>query len=186
MFKFVRPRSFVVQIFASLIIALTSLPISAVQQPKAIPPAPVPSQIFTAKKVFISNARGRTVGWSKLNGMPDRPYNQFYAVMKAWGRYELVTSPIDADLVFEIRFDSPVGPSEFSLGTGGSVDEPQFNLVIYDAKTHFSLWWFTELFEYKYRRSKDMQFDAAMDAMVIDIKKLVATPSPSAPTPTIH
>ena len=31
-------------------------------------------------------------------------YNEFYAAMKSWGRYELVSSPADADMVFEIRF----------------------------------------------------------------------------------
>ena len=37
------------------------------------------------------------------SGGPDRAYNEFYAAMKTWGRYELVAAPRDADLVFEIR-----------------------------------------------------------------------------------
>src|ERR1035441_8663261 len=65
------------------------------------PAAPIPSQILTAKKVFISNAGGEYDAgiWS---GGRERSYNEFYAAMKSWGRYELVSSPGDADLVFQV------------------------------------------------------------------------------------
>jgi hypothetical protein len=46
------------------------------------PAAPLPAQILTAKKVFISNAGG---GFDKdlWSGNPSRTYNQFYGAMKA-------------------------------------------------------------------------------------------------------
>jgi len=68
--------------------------------------APVPAQIFSAKKVFISNASalGETP-----SGVADLTYNEFYADIKDWGRYEIVSAPVDADLVFEIRFTSEIG-----------------------------------------------------------------------------
>jgi hypothetical protein len=79
--------------------------ICATQQYKPAPPAPIPAQILTAKKVFIANGGGDESRYDTawFSGGPDRAYNQFYAAMKTWGRYELVAAPGDADLVFEIR-----------------------------------------------------------------------------------
>jgi hypothetical protein len=74
---------------------------SAAAQAADAPAPPVPSTILTAKKVFISNTTGEMV---LPPGNPDMTYNEFYAAMKSWGRYELVSSPADADMVFEIRF----------------------------------------------------------------------------------
>ena len=53
------------------------------QTASVMPAAPLPSQILTAKKVFISNADAGTMD----------NYNQFYAAIKTWGRYELVSAP---------------------------------------------------------------------------------------------
>jgi hypothetical protein len=64
----------------------------ASQQPKdAVPPPPVPAQIAAAKTVFIANAPGQNL--PKTLGTPDRTYNEFYAAMKASGRYEMVPVP---------------------------------------------------------------------------------------------
>src|SRR5215471_5988668 len=52
------------------------------------PPAPLPAQIVSGKRVFISYAGGELKDW--FNGGPNRVYDQFYAEMKQWGRYELV------------------------------------------------------------------------------------------------
>jgi hypothetical protein len=67
----------------------------------AVPAAPVPSTILTAKNVFIANATGEL---ALPPGDPDLTYNEFYAAMKSWGRYELVISPADADMVLQIQF----------------------------------------------------------------------------------
>src|SRR5271154_1239072 len=80
--------------------SMTTISALAGQQPNDPPPAPVPAPIFTAKKVFVSNATGEI---ALPPGNPDLTYNEFYAAMKSWGRYELVSSPADADLVIEIR-----------------------------------------------------------------------------------
>jgi hypothetical protein len=51
------------------------------------PSAPVPTQIDTARKVFISNLGGQcpSFGDTTFSGSPDRPYDEFYAAMKNWG-----------------------------------------------------------------------------------------------------
>ena len=48
-------------------------------------PAPIPTQILTAKKVFIANGGGDKSGYdaAMYSGGPDRAYNEFYAAMKA-------------------------------------------------------------------------------------------------------
>lgn len=53
----------------------------AAQQPGDPPSAPDPTGIFTARKVFISNATGEI---ALAPGDPDLTYNEFYAAMKGW------------------------------------------------------------------------------------------------------
>ena len=92
--------------FFAVILLISMLPVSApaAEQPKQAPPAPIPAQILEAKKVFVANAGGDELSTDDplFSGDPDRAYNQFYAAMKTWGKYELVSAPADADLWFEI------------------------------------------------------------------------------------
>src|SRR5258708_18387365 len=132
-----------------LAIAWVAVPNLRAQNKKELLPAPLPSQIYTAKKVFVSNAGGNTLG--DYSGGPDRAYNQLYAALKGWGRYELVRAPADAELVFGIRFATPILGEKVSGGGGGNtpvssspVKYPQFRLAILDLKTHVLLWTFTE------------------------------------------
>jgi hypothetical protein len=148
------------------------------QQPKEAAPAPVPAQIVAAQKVFVSNAGGESletvIDETVFNGGPDRPYNQFYAAMKSWGRYELVSSPADADLVFEISW--ALTDTGLRLPVLG-----ELRLVIIDPKTLVTLWNFTE-----YVRgavllgNRDKNFDQAMNTVVARLKGLTAPPSPTA------
>src|SRR6516164_9206963 len=80
-------------------IELLSIPVFGKQQPKESPIAPIPAAITTAQKVFVSNAPGDSLPASL--GGPARPYHEFYAAIKSWGHYQLVSSPADADLIFE-------------------------------------------------------------------------------------
>lgn len=141
------------------VIGLVSLPLLSAEKPKdTVPPAPVPSPIAAAKKVFISNAPGSNLPPSL--GGPDRTYNEFYAAMKSWGHYELVAAPSDADLILEISFTSSlsgVGGTSNSGCTSSSDNE--LRLVILDAKMRVPLWWFNEganpkvSFEHRPKRS---------------------------------
>ena len=152
-------------------IVLASVPVLGAQQPKEAPPAPVPAQISTAKKVFISNAGVDAIAASAFNSHglnPNQAYDGFYAAMKAWGRYELVPAPNDADLVFEISFADP----EFEdLGTTSYV--PQLRLTIIDAKTHFKLWTLAEPVKLPLRKAAwNKNFAQGMVNLMADIKKL--------------
>jgi hypothetical protein len=153
--------------------------ISSAQQSKGPAPAPVPAQIGTAQKVFSSNAGGESfetvIDQTVFNGGPDRPYNQFYAAMKSWGRYEPVSSPAEADLVFEISW--ALADTGLKLPVLG-----QLRLVVIDPKMHVTLWSITE-----YVRgaillgNRDKNFDQAMNTIVNRMKKLVDTTATTDP-----
>ena len=107
------------------------------QSPSATPAAPLPSQIFSAKTVFISNTSGRQATYP---GISELTYNKFYAAMKSWGKYQIVSEPANADLIFEIRYATALGPTDVTCGNGGSGQYAEFDLTILDTKTHVVLW----------------------------------------------
>jgi hypothetical protein len=106
---------------------------------KDIPPAPLPSVVVNAKKVFLTNGGGS-----------DLAYDTFYSEMKKWGKYDVVGSPDDADLIVEISYHvehngTRVWSSNNTYnGTtqvhSAQIVDPQLVLTIYDAKTKNSLW----------------------------------------------
>jgi len=155
----------------ALAAALTVVPPLTGQQAKETAAvAPVPAQIAAARKVFISNGGADVLAQSvfKRAGEPDQAYNHFYFAMQSWGRYELVSAPADADLVFEIRFAAPV----YYNGTLTSF-QPQFGLSIVDAKSHFLLWSLTEPVEGAFRKATWLKnFDHGLDNLMDDLKKL--------------
>jgi hypothetical protein len=132
-----------------LCLAVLLLMVSVAAQPsRPVPAGPVPVQIPSAKKVFVANAGGEQPASddAQFSGDSDRTYNQFYAAMKTWGRYELVGAPADADLWLEIRFTVPPASRAVSQGNtlGTAEFDPQFRLVIRDPKTNAILWGITE------------------------------------------
>jgi hypothetical protein len=161
-----------------LTVALIVVPALGGQEPK-VRAAPVPAGIAAARKVFISNAGADVEAQSvfKRAGEPDQAYNHFYSAMQAWGRYELVSSPAEADLVFEIRFSAPT----YYNGTL-AIYEPQFGLNIVDAKTHFLLWSIAESVEGAFRKATWVKnFDHGLDDLMDDLKKL-APPAATDPS----
>ena len=149
-----------------------------------VPPvslAPVPPALLNAKTVFISNA-GADSGLfpHPFSGDPDRAYNEFYAGVQSWGRYQLVRDPAEADLVFELRLIAPYGPASPNKQNGASDPLPMFRLVIFDRKTHYVLWALTESITVAYlQKTHDNNFDLALTALALDLKRLASAP-PSA------
>jgi hypothetical protein len=158
------------------------LPATQEAEPPALPPAaPVPAQIIAGRKVFVSNLGADTsvILPDHYRGGPDRAYNQFYAALKSWGRYELLPAPTGADLILTLAWVAPPGPSSVFNGSGGSRLDPQFQLTIVDPATHTVLWAFTEHLG-AYRGTHDQGFDQAMTGIVDDLKRVAGTP-PAAP-----
>jgi hypothetical protein len=106
---------------------------------KDIPPAPLPEVVVTAHKVFLSNGGGS-----------DLAYDAFYSDMKKWGKYQIVGSPEEADLIVELAYrvvDRGTRVWSSTNTYNGATDvhsremtDPQLVLTIYDAKTKNSLW----------------------------------------------
>jgi len=143
-------------------LALISVPGVQAQNPIDPPAAPIPAPIFTAEKVFISNAES-----TNPLEVPYLAYNAFYAGMKAWGKYELVDSPTDADLIFAVRFEG--------------LPSPQLRLVISDAKTGVELWPLLEPVKGWSRQATGRKnFATAMAGLVYDVKVLTTPPPPGA------
>jgi len=60
---------------------------------KDIPPAPLPAVIANAQKVFLTNGGGSELA-----------YDAFYSEMKKWGKYQIVGSPEEAELIVELAY----------------------------------------------------------------------------------
>jgi hypothetical protein len=106
---------------------------------KDVPPAPLPETIVTAHKVFLSNGGGS-----------DLAYDAFYSEMKKWGKYQVVGSPEDAELIVELSYHvEDLGTRVWSsVNTYNNttqvhsreMTDPKLILTIYDARTKTSLW----------------------------------------------
>jgi hypothetical protein len=139
--------------------------------------APVPSPLLNAKRAFISYEIGDVTAFpSDYSGGPERAYGEFYSQMKAWGRYQLVSDPKDADLIFAVRFVDPP-----------NIVRPQIRLGILDSTARVSLWGFVEEVDFAFfKKHRDQAFTASVKQLLTDVQALVAPGSaaePTAPTP---
>jgi len=155
--------------------------VCAAQQLKsAAPPAPIPTQILTAKRIFIANGGGDESPFDspQYSGGPNRVYNEFYAAMKSWGRYELVGAPDEADLVFEIRLLVVQPQPSEPLGNNNPAYDSQFHLIIRDVKTHQTLWGLTEHAQTAILQgNRDKNFEKALAALVAEVKRIAEPPT---------
>jgi hypothetical protein len=167
--------------YVALVAALLAVPALNAQQASRAGAAPLPAQIAAARKVFISNAGADVAALEifKRAGEPDQAYNHFYSAMQAWGRYEIVSTPGEADLVLEIGFRAPM----YYNGTL-AIYEPQFELKIIDAKTHFLLWTLAEPVEGAFRKATWLKnFGQGLDALMNDAKQISGPSSANGEAP---
>jgi|SRR5580704_3470488 hypothetical protein len=149
----------------------TAVPIAHAQQTPNVPPAPVPIQILTAKKIFITNGDS-----DPILGIPSLAYGEFYASLKSQGIYEFVQTPADADVVLDVRTEIWIPTQEVYV----------LRLAIIDPKTSILLWRITEHVQPWAREATGRKnFDEAMTALVSDLNKLIVSPraTTSATTP---
>lgn len=162
----------------SLVVAAVWLlaPVLFQAQSKDLASAPLPSQLVSARKVFVSNAGDDS--HFKLLG-DGRAYNQFYAAMKDWGRFELVSTPSESDVILEICLASQLE----DYGSSLKID-PVLRLTIIDPKTRTTLWAFNEEIVRSFVRGvSQKQLDNAMDRVVEDLRGLVQQSSTKAQKP---
>jgi hypothetical protein len=157
----------------ALIVAAALLPLAG--QVGHAPAAPVPPEIAAAKKVFISNLGGDTVNGIIFSHDRDYVYNEFYAAMKGLGKFDLVSSPSEADLVMTIALT--IKSTEARVMKGDSVGlgyEPQLRLTFVDPKTHVVLWSILEHVPVALLKSnRDKNLDQSLTKIIEDAKKLM-------------
>lgn len=102
--------------------------------------APLPSQVLTAKKVYIDNQSG-------FAQVMDRAYDE----LTKWGRFKIVQNPQDADLL--LRFSAETTPGQsgsvstydyktnaWQHGTVTTGGDTTVHFAVVDPKTSSILW----------------------------------------------
>ncbi len=132
--------------------------------------APVPEPIVKGKRAFISYEMGDVTAFpSSYSGGPERAYAEFYTQMKAWGRYELVNDPKDADMIFAVRFVDPP-----------SIPHPQIRVGIMSSGGRIALWGFVEEVNFAFfKKHRDQAFTETVKTLVKDVQDLVGMGAPA-------
>lgn len=177
-----------IAVIASTLLAPTA---GMAQRRGEVNPAPVPSQVLTARRVFIGNGGSDSYGAesyyrrTKYDGGPNRAYESFYRAIQDWGHYQIEDSTRFADVAFVIRFANPVvdRPDANSAHDPNRewIYDPQLDLSINDGTTGLTLWRITEHIEPGDDRDADNRhFDEAVTRLVDDLKRLTLSPDVAA------
>ena len=151
------------------IIALLS---AAALRAQTAPAPPLPAQLATAKAIFLANAGSNTAN----NQEGSILYNSMYQDLAAWNRYQLTSSPAEADLSFEV--------SVVSFSEGSTLSGNYVKLVVRDAKSQALIWTITENIEIA-NREKTFEKNIADCAakVVTDLKTLTSSGTVMVPAP---
>ena len=155
----------------SLTLSLAITPVLQAQQttPNA---APVPPQIAAAHKIFVSNGGGSNY-FNMFTGGPDRAYNSLYTELQQSNRYQIVSSPANADLIFEIRSIAPAVDASTPDSPGGIAYNPQLILSIQDPATHAVLWTTSANVRASGRqKTRDAEFDQSLEVAVDKLRQV--------------
>ena len=122
-----------------LILAFTCFSAQTSQAQQALPATSVPSQIQQAQTILLTNAG------ADANFPIDetKAFNDIYTALQTWGRYRLVSSPQQADLVFQLRDVAPITGVSGDDSNVHSFTSPAFQLTILDPKSNITLWTIT-------------------------------------------
>jgi hypothetical protein len=182
-----RPLNFRVRFCLVLSLAASSASAALLAQMPAYDQAgPVPPSITAAKSVFIANA-GADSGLfpEPFTGDTGRAYTEFFTALQATKQYALVSDPSQADLVLELRLEAPNGPANPNKQNGAADPEPQFKLIVYDRKTHYVLWTFTQSIDPALlQKTHDKNFDTALADLLNQFLALAGKPPLRAPAPS--
>jgi hypothetical protein len=127
--------------YAAIILFLlcTSALLGQVQPDQKPTPISPSARLAAAKRAYVKNAGGS-----------DIPFNVIESGIEGWGRFTLVDSPRDADVIIEVE-----SPEEDSGATVSSSTDTRghssttssrditvsiIKLTVYDAHTHLPLW----------------------------------------------
>jgi hypothetical protein len=153
----------------AFLLFLALVPALAVASSKKPTPAPLPSQITQAKTVFLANGGGS-----------DLAYDAFYQGIKSWGKYQIVGSPDNADIIIELRYwvdyhgsssHTYYNPETNQANTSTSADkDPKMGVTIYDPKSKISLWQTVHDRKLVFRWNYDKEMVKTANALVDELK----------------
>jgi hypothetical protein len=117
-------------------------------------PVPAPPAVHEARKVFLTNSRARKLA-----------YNTFYTAVETWGRYQIVGSAEEADLVVELAYRVGQGRTWLHDEKYDRRDRTfaTTTLTISDARSKRSLWLAVDRRLLAFRQ-KEADTDAATSA----------------------
>ena len=149
---------------------------------KDVPPAPLPEAIARAKSAFLTNGGGS-----------DLAYDEFFAQMRKWGRFQVAPSPSEAELIIQLRyFVEDKGTrvwSSTNTYTGETrvhsrqVTDPQLEIDVYDAKTKDLLWSVTDHRRLAVReKNREKETINSADRLVLELQERIEPPPPPART----
>ena len=139
-------QSSIVLIWLSLSVVTAGARQSTAPEPKpspaANPPAVPTDRLKTAKNIFL-----------KKSGGSDIPYNVINSGFEGWGRYVLVDTPDQADIVMEISAPSDdsgtrvtaktsreTGMPESGYSSSKEVSSDPIKITVFEAKSKRPLW----------------------------------------------
>jgi len=106
---------------------------------------------------------GQPLRHGQVSATVPTAYDGLYSALKDWGRFEMVLTPSDADLIFQIHVVCP------SIKEG----HPVLELQILDPKTRIALWGFSENADpAELQKNRDTNFDRALARLTQDIRAL--------------
>ncbi|HTV81784.1 MAG TPA: hypothetical protein VME18_03965 [Acidobacteriaceae bacterium] len=149
--------------------ALVLPPVVSAQQTSST--APIPPQVVNAHYIFVSNGGGSNY-FDIFDAGPNRAYNTFFSQIKRTGHYELVSSPSEADAIFEIRAVAPPVP-----GLGAPAYNPQVILTIRDPRTNAVLWTASaNVRAIGTKKHRDKDFDQSVAVLVDELAQVTGQP----------
>jgi hypothetical protein len=154
----------------------SSLPIGlgGVNHPPApsAPSGPVPARIASAHNVLLTN-----VGVSARLGLdPNQLYNDIHSRLSQWGYYQLVSTPQEADLIFQLDEIDPRNGTNVTPGTDAYNRTPSFRIVILDAKTGIALWTVTAPIYLTGKKTSAHWMDISEQGLITRLKALAQQP----------
>ena len=154
----------------------SSLPVGlrGVNHPPApeVPAGPVPARIASAHNVILTN-----VGITPRLGLDSNVlYNDIHSRLQQWGYYQLVSSPQDADLIFQLDEIDPRNGGNVTPATDIYNRTPSFRIVILDAKTGIALWTVTAPIYITTRKTYAHWIDVSEQNLITRLKALAQQP----------
>jgi hypothetical protein len=154
----------------------SSLPvgIGGVNHPPApqVPNGPVPASIASAHNVLLTS-----VGITPRLGLdPNQLYNDIHQRLEQWGYYQLVSTPQQADLIFQLDEIDPRNGANITPGTDVYNRTPSFRIVILDAKTGIPLWTVTAPIYLTGRKTYAHWMDISEEGLITRLKALAHQP----------